>query len=159
MEKSTPPKPVPKVNPLNIARDAGRELDHFLICIICSNILESPKECSTCQNSFCSDCLDTWLQEKTQCPFQCKFSSFQPSHRFVRQALESLLVVCQSEGCEEKVRYEDYVSHLAHCPFAKLRCVYCEIEIARKDYRTHLNECPEGIIDCAGCQERIQRKE
>lgn len=33
-------------------------LDNYFICKVCLKVLTEPKECSTCQTAFCSDCID-----------------------------------------------------------------------------------------------------
>ena len=50
---------------------AGKQLEEYFICAICSLVIEDPQECSVCQNNYCNNCLDIWKQKK-QCPNGCK---------------------------------------------------------------------------------------
>ena len=37
-------------------------LKEELKCRICLGIVRKPKECKSCENSFCSDCLEEWFK-------------------------------------------------------------------------------------------------
>jgi len=33
-------------------------------CLICSQVVRFPKECTSCGNMYCGPCIDSWLQKK-----------------------------------------------------------------------------------------------
>ena len=84
-------------------------------CTICQDISLNPKECLTCQNLFCEDCILEWQKLKDSCPFQCKGAlKLGPAHKFVRNAISQLKFHCKNEklGCQGAFNYENLLKSL-----------------------------------------------
>ena len=61
--------------------------NHF-VCQICLKMLKEPQECTKCDVSICSDCLETWQKTSTSCPACSDVNArFRPIHRFVKKIL------------------------------------------------------------------------
>lgn len=49
-----------------------RDLDKDLICKLCKDIVQDPRECSKCQSIFCNDCLTNYQRTHVICPNKCR---------------------------------------------------------------------------------------
>ncbi|KAM3137409.1 hypothetical protein pb186bvf_010589 [Paramecium bursaria] len=93
--------------------------NNLLICPICQMVLIQPKECQTCQNLFCNECLGSWLSKSTTCPFKCPYPNFQQPHRFIKNALSNILLKCPNhqKGCKHKCTQENIELHYEKCQY------------------------------------------
>ena len=95
----------------------NQELPDFLICMICTNLVMNPIECTECHRVFCVGCINTWRRNKDYCPSLCKKMKYDQVHPFVKQSLAKLMAKCPYKGCSEVSAYEKYKEHLYNCKF------------------------------------------
>ena len=140
------------VNPdLVINKDHFKVIENCSICQICQGILISPIQCSVCQNSFCSSCIQKWKNETgiMSCPFKCQNNSFQSSRTLIN-LLSKLIFKC-NKCSNEKIPYLDLEKHYqSHCPKIDYQKKYLEcqkkcIENEKKylEYKAKYLECNE----------------
>jgi hypothetical protein len=63
------------------------------------------------------------------------------------------------EGCQTKLRYEDYLQHVTqHCCELKVQC-NCGKQVRKKEFALHLSEeCPNVKVLCKRCNLNMPRK-
>lgn len=106
---------------LVINKDFLKSLGSNAICSICSGIIFDPVQCLYCENSFCKDCIEGWInkQGKNSCPFRCTNPSFKAS-RVIKNLLSNLIFKCQNE-CKMEIPYLDLEQHYNEkCPNIKI---------------------------------------
>jgi len=135
-------------------------------CVICHDIPLNPKECQNCQNLFCDDCINTWLEIKEVCPCFCSEEIFRSrqAHKFIRDLISNLKVKCLNydSGCREILRFESLLNHEKnHCLFRKVNCPkgFCKEEVFIKDVETHKEKCVIEETECPGCKIRFLKNE
>jgi len=78
-----------------------RDIRDIHTCIICQEVLLDPKECSDCQQPFCTKCIEESLRRRTQCP-HCQrpthMARFSNLNRLVKAELDKVVVRCP-RGC------------------------------------------------------------
>ena len=157
VEELTENKPLKQIKRRNtimkqqIAEEVQSEVQNYLDCGICLNVLEKPVECSTCKRSFCKLCVLDYLnlcknKAKVFCP-NCRNFPFEyvDSHPMLMQALNKLQISCeyQDSGCKEICSYEEIVPHQNICPYMNFICSNfgCDQKILRKDFSQHEKTC------------------
>ena len=135
-------------------------------CVICHEIALNPKECQNCQNLFCDDCINAWIEIKPVCPCFC---SEQPllvrqAHKFIRDIISNLKVKCLNHnlGCHETIRFESLQNHEKnHCSFRKIPCPngFCQQEIFHIEISSHKEKCVSGDIECPSCKIRFPKSD
>ncbi|CAF0809666.1 unnamed protein product [Didymodactylos carnosus] len=139
----------------------GILLHDVYLCPICQNILWKPVACKTCENSFCSKCITSWLSKgRGLCPFKCTYRERKcPS--ILLSLLSKLEVDCRykSNGCSKIMYYELLEEHEDECQYQMKQCKGCEQSILLKDLVNHEDEC--GMVDviCYKCQTIYKQKE
>lgn len=89
----------------------SQDLDEF-ICGICQGIFVDPLVTQCCQQTYCSDCINQWLNHKNTCPndriILTKKGLLPPSRAF-KNLLNNLVTVCENneEGCPVKVKINE----------------------------------------------------
>ena len=83
-------------------------------CVICSELLYDPMECSECQNTFCGECLKDWLARGSDtCPACSKEKSeYTAMHRKLKNQMNNIMVKCK---CDEEVQYDKLADHYKTC--------------------------------------------
>lgn len=146
----------------------GIEVERFLnyipnelICSICTDVVDDPRECSDCETSFCKKCIEDWMSRSQLCPNRCNITLRQ-SHRIIRSMLESQELKCRryKEGCP-------YTSDLAkiklheeeNCPFRTVKCIHpdCNEYIYMNKIQSHESSCPYIQLTCPKCQGDLQQ--
>ena len=108
------------------------EEEEFL-CGICHEILNEPLVTPCCRNTYCKDCINSWLSENKWCVNdKIKLSSdmLYPSQRIVINLMNKLQIKCEfsSEGCDQIILFENLKHHLENCEF-KSKAVETNINI------------------------------
>jgi hypothetical protein len=113
--------------------------EHF-ICLLCSNIVLDPRECSLCENLFCFLCIKTI----GTCPMGCLNSNFNKIAKFALKTYNSLSLTCKYStfGCNFQGILERVLEHEAKCEFFVVLCEnsLCDRLIYRPS--TQDPECP-----------------
>lgn len=120
--------------------------------LIHSGSLRQGKEVNSVRNSL------------MMCPQGCLNLTVQPLHHFANQILSKTLLLCpmtrpNGEGCQTKLRYEDYLQHVTqHCCELKIQC-NCGKQVRKKEFALHLSEeCPNVTVLCKRCNLNMPRK-
>ncbi len=70
------------------------DLQNFLCCI-CFDIVRQPVVCGSCQNIFCSTCLNDWLSKpRKMCPMRCEIFVQNESPESLTERLGQLQIKC-----------------------------------------------------------------
>ncbi|CAF1203803.1 unnamed protein product [Didymodactylos carnosus] len=131
-----------------------------LECIIYHNILSKPVSCKTCLNSFCSNCINTWLITQSVCPYKCNpFEKRQPPP-ITMTFLSKLNISCRnkSRGCEEALLYDSLENHEQKCEYQSVQCQDCKQEIVQKDFAEHREQCTDVFTECPKCSTKYKRR-
>lgn len=83
-----------------------------LLCCICLDIVRQPIVCGSCQNIFCSTCLNDWLSKpRKMCPMRCETFIQGECPEYLTERLAQLQMTCiyYSKG-HKKVCF-NYDSH------------------------------------------------
>ena len=94
----------------NLIDEDNKEIDNYFICVICTNVVDEPKECDQCERWYCAKCIDTWTQRHSKCP-NCNqvFQQKKKVSRFAFEKLKNLVFAC--DHCEKHVKYSDMKNH------------------------------------------------
>ena len=144
----------------------GYETDRFnpapkdeLLCIICTEVLEDPLECSYCQTNFCSSCINMWQKKNNLCPNRCELK-LQNSHKFLRSVLDNLIISCSNKalGCLVECKLEYIKKHESQeCEYRKIKCKNdgCEEYISFCHQDLHNETCEMRRISCQDCKDEF----
>ncbi|CAF2064224.1 unnamed protein product, partial [Rotaria magnacalcarata] len=65
--------------------------EDLVTCSICHMILWKPVACKTCENSFCSDCINQWQQKQpNKCPFACRYEKRKCIAAILKETFDSM---------------------------------------------------------------------
>ena len=132
-----------------------------LICSICFRVLCEPHLVNCCEQQFCKDCLETWLEDNTSCP-HCRSSGF--SHMLMKQTnrkVGEVKVYCPNKhhGCKAELKISEHQNHLSTandkgCAYVELDCPNnCSAKVFRGKMLEHQQKlCPKRIVSCAYCK-------
>ena len=147
----------------NLGGGYGEEEHNTLLdCILCKNIMVTPKECNNCCKGFCKKCINDYIQDlmaggyDITCP-NCGCENFKPKepHPLVTKTLNSLKVLCmnKAQGCTAKIPYLEMSKHMIECDYATMKCTNygCEKEMFKKDYKVHSETCEFRVRTCQKC--------
>lgn len=129
-------------------------------CLICSEVLLDPIECSGCQTSFCSECIRAWQTRSSECPNRCKLT-LNPCHRGFKNLLMRLKLRCSAKECTEILTVETLSRHEnSECLFRVMTCpnAGCTENILARDLSAHLDSCAHGSVQCERCKVSLLRK-
>lgn len=105
-------------------KDVFESIKEVASCDICTGIVWDAKQCSSCENTFCNNCISSWIKKSKTCPFKCEDFDIKDSTRIVRSMLSKLEFKCQI--CEKEVKYDDYAEHQKTCkPITYTTCPIC----------------------------------
>ncbi|UJR34214.1 hypothetical protein I4U23_021620 [Adineta vaga] len=156
-------------------------------CPICGFILWKPVTCTTCENSFCFNCIQLWLFEQqeqiieyldnenlidyvaksfslTRCPFNCSPYIQRKCPPLLTTILSTLTIECRNKiyGCQEILFYEQLEKHEEEfCRFRIIQCPGCKQNMFKEifDKDKHLLKCSYVKIKCTKCQGVFQRQD
>ena len=109
------------IRALEWAEETNDEIQDYLECGVCCNVIFKPVECKSCETAFCKTCMDDWLDkclkkgQPQSCPNRCDHFIIGPIHRVFKDILNKRKVVCPNRKCQEEVKYEDLITHIKKC--------------------------------------------
>ena len=153
--------------------------DQDLKCPICFNLIVDPRECETCQNLVCNECI---LHNLLQCMNRCG-QSFKPMgsiHRAFKSKFDAVKINCLNDcgevvgysvyekhvnelctnkkatcrhlGCGRKFKPDEINQHHEECDFKLQACELCSVPVKRSVLEIHnLNDCQFRVIKCPNC--------
>ncbi len=145
------------------------QVDSELLCCICQNVLWKPVACSTCENSFCAECMRTWTNKQNSfgqvtdsmfqptlsfiqvtCPFNCAFRQ-KRAPPILNSFLSKLQIYCAyaPNGCEEVLSYDGLEKHEQECQYELTPCQICETPVSHRDQNNkhELRQCFKEMYD------------
>jgi len=169
--------------------DENREKLQDITCSICLNIINQPiSQCQNCEELFCENCIDKYIQTndncphcrnkpfqkqilgrkfknllnhlKFRCPLQCgELFGFADSESH-KDSCEKLKDVYQCTLCEKKMEFQEdlKIKHKTQCEQLKISCFYCKRIISISYYKNHLKTCDEWMDFCQKCNLMVCRK-
>jgi len=109
--------------------DFGYDKDRFVNlsgesfdCLICSQVVRCPKECTSCGNMYCGQCIDSWLQKKKECPNRCPVSNgtIRPITKALMRIYNDLDIQCKFfDQCKTTLKMSDLEAHEKVCQLPK----------------------------------------
>ena len=129
-KKAIQTAPIPESSVINKEVLEQFNSTELLTCSICLGLLNDPVMCESCQNSFCRNCIDSWLERNNTCPMKCKKISFIEVNRTLKTLLEMVLIQC---ACGTKVSLLKYPDHKVEC--MTITCFNCKENVQLKNLR------------------------
>ncbi|CAD8205110.1 unnamed protein product [Paramecium octaurelia] len=129
-------------------------IDKNLICAICQSLVWDPKECSQCQNYFCSECINNTLKQTKRCPIRCPNKmKLNAPHRLLRTQMYELQVKCVNTGCPKQMQLQNLESHMKQCEYVETRCPYpdCLFQDSLIRIELHKASCQHRTRNCEKC--------
>lgn len=111
-----------------INKDFYENVKEMLSCCICAGILINPKQCSTCENCFCSECIENWIKKSHTCPFKCSYPKIKEGGRMIKNLLEKLIFTCENKCGATNLSYNNKIEHMKICKNIKIVCDTCGAE-------------------------------
>jgi hypothetical protein len=108
----------------------------LLTCAICTSIIIDPKQCQTCENSFCNKCINKWLHKSKSCPYKCTNLTLKECPRAIRNLLDKLILTCPY-GCDISTQYtyELLLKHFKTCKKNQSQCPTCGSKVSECDIK------------------------
>lgn len=110
----------------------------MLNCLICSNLLSDPLKCETCQNRFCKNCIEKWLERNNKCPMRCPKVSFVSVDRTLKELMEIVIILCP---CGTKTTLLNFPQHRAQC--FTVNCFNCQEKTTFQNLKVKKDHCKE----------------
>lgn len=91
-------------------------------CIICSEVVRNPKECTECGSLFCAPCINSWMSKKKECPNRCALSQngIKPIGKALLRMYNELDIKCiHYDKCGKIVKLTDLEKHETFCQLPK----------------------------------------
>ena len=131
-------------------------LENFsLMCRICNCICLNLVICNDCNNSFCKNCIDNYLEINRKCLCNNSRSSFIKIKKETEQQIKNLKFKClnSNEGCNQIRSFETFVEHDKYCVYRKVKCKnnLCNIELLEKKIKEHEINCHFNSENCIYC--------
>ena len=116
-------------NSLLLTQEMLVEKNVDFVCGICSNIVQDPKSCPSCDLNLCRSCIET-LDEKV-CPECQKDITGLETSKYNKQLakyLDRLNFMCSE--CDSRFVYKNHSEHLEQCYTANqsLQAPYCPLD-------------------------------
>lgn len=97
-------------------------------CKICLNILNDPCDCSCCNQTFCKNCINNYIQTNNKCPYSDFFQNSQNDQKPIIKSsssnitnfIQSLKFRCQY--CPKILSIEEITDHEKNCKFKNNTC-------------------------------------
>jgi len=119
--------------------------DESFDCVICSEVVRTPKECTGCGSLFCTPCINSWMAKKKECPNRCNPSeSIKPIGKALMKMYNDLDIQCAHfEKCKQIVKLCDLEKHEKTCQLPKCQNYeLCENFLRKEDIKkTCSSEC------------------
>ncbi|KAF8307008.1 hypothetical protein DL93DRAFT_2150429 [Clavulina sp. PMI_390] len=138
-----------------------------LICCICCMPFTNPTTTTTCNHTFCKDCITAALTFNAECPVDRRALSepdLVPAGTIVRNLVDELVVKCPNStyGCTHTCQRQLLGNHLSsECLFISSQCeeVGCQEIVLRGDAEKHAQTCPHRIVACEACSASVKFKD
>jgi hypothetical protein len=142
-----------------IVTDKYNILNEFF-CPICCCLLWKPRSCVSCQNLFCHQCIQTWLNvNSTDCPLcRCPYEE-KRAPPYVQSLLTHFSIRCRNSsiGCTEILPYDLLEKHeIFECQFLTKKCQMCGQVVFATDIDYHKTMCKPTVRHCSLCESFIQ---
>ena len=111
-----------------INKDLFKFIEAVAVCPICLGIAKNAKQCKTCENCFCSICIEEWSKKSNTCPYKCANHELKTPSRTIKSILDSLLFKCPL-GCNTELKVNNYVQHVSVCQVIYTNCPTCNSEV------------------------------
>ena len=154
-----------EIAPENLFESVSQQvIKEVLVCPLLPHILMDPVCCNSCEAHFCRVCLERALKNNARCPL-CRQDIDQPkpAQKYLKRILENSILICgnRERGCDEKIKYNDFLNHNSNCPYEELKCpnYLCGKTLLKKDFPSHKNYCDSEKIECEYCKKYFLRDE
>jgi hypothetical protein len=140
-----------------------------LLCPICGDVLENPRQLKNCEHNFCKDCIAVWIPYENVC-YVCRDPASESDLKRVplilQQLLNGLEIACDfaSNTCGEYLRLDKLQSHVKRCPFNPGLVKVCDkncgayLERFCVDDEWPVHSCLEYLISLAREQKDTKQK-
>ncbi len=143
---------------LNSVLEKHKPVRPFLICKICTNIVNSAVTCNRCTALFCEQCIEahaTVDKKCSACPDEKPFKT-KAIPVYAAEFLRELEFLCPVPTCDRVFSINEIQAHFKQCPAQKFSCGYgCDSASSfanLKELETHFKEeCLTVIHDCQEC--------
>lgn len=102
------------------------EVDQYFICPICYFVASDPVSCLTCEQVFCTKCIDRYSKIKAESCMSCKSPIKTSSLRkFPQKVYDSFFLYCPNYNyqCRFEGGIQEIHAHRAECEFMKINCL------------------------------------
>jgi hypothetical protein len=96
--------------------------DESFDCVICSEVVRNPKECTGCGSLFCTPCINSWLSKRKECPNRCNLNTehIKPIGKALLRMYNELDVKCvHHDKCDKILKLVDLEQHEKTCQLPK----------------------------------------
>lgn len=113
-------------------QDHYEAIKDYASCPICTGIVIDAEQCEKCENCFCKACITKWTQQSRTCPM-CKDRHFRSKEasRIVKNMLCKLTFNCPNGNCDNKVPYEELLTHDKKCLTETVCCPMCSSQVKK----------------------------
>ena len=128
-----------------------------LIDPVCQNIpnifcQNSPAECKSCGQIYCSRCIQMIIQTDSKCVKCGEYLKVKKINRYLMVIISKLSMRCHFEtyGCPEAHPFENLIDHEKNCEYDSVKCPNeCGKRVLKKFTKEHAEyECPKQITKC-----------
>ncbi|CAF0891482.1 unnamed protein product [Didymodactylos carnosus] len=123
----------------------------MVYCPICHCLLWKPVACKSCENSYCSPCMEEWISKNQDtCPLGCRYEQ-RKCPPLLMNILSKLAIECRykTNGCSEVVAYEALEKHQNECIYQLVQWLGCEQKKLEKDLDQHQHQQDHVESQCA----------
>ena len=134
-------------------------INKFFICGICKNILNNPKQCNSCEEIFCEECLNSFYKNNTYCINSCTDIKILKPHITVINFLEKLKFNCIF-NCGEIIPYNEVDKHLTKdCTKMLTTCKFlnCKFVGTSEEINKHIKICELQELFCPICKDNFPK--
>jgi hypothetical protein len=133
-----------------------------LVCRICKNILNNPKQCSECEENFCEKCYTDFISINESCINSCTNSTAIKTHPAVINFLEKLHFKCIYNN-QEIISYGEIERHLTSvCKYRMKICKNLDCDFTSQSpeiLNQHIENCLFEIVSCPICKSVFKKKD
>ncbi|CAD8051834.1 unnamed protein product [Paramecium sonneborni] len=130
-------------------------IDEHLLCGICHLLVCNPKECESCQQLFCLECIQDWMKRKKTCPYRCSENEIKlkEPHRYVKNTISHLNIKCSNEDCDKIIELGQIDHHVKECLYTTQNCQNegCGEKIKNFKLEEHRQKCQFRKVICDQC--------
>ena len=158
-------------------------------CKICQYLVFDPKICTVCNNPFCNECIQKFMegQNKYKCINKCQNANIRELNRMEKNYIDNINLRCSHKECTKFIKYNDYKNHLEKykfriyhcdnkpcnkegvlsfikehskiCRYRMVPCNLCNMTYRYNNLDNHLKECPQQPVQCVYCDKIMIRND